>query len=197
VWHSQLAPWVEAKKDWTPDTLRATITAHITNVAGHWKGRCYAWDVVNEALNEDGTWRDSVFYRVLGPDFIKHAFRVASEVDPKAKLYYNDYNLESPGKKSEAAVGIVKMLKADGIKIDGIGMQAHLVAEGHPTLDEHVAVIQSYAAAGVEVALTELDVRLKLPVTAENLELQKVAYKNVSNLPVAFRPVSLFFMASF
>ena len=185
VWHSQLAPWVESSSaNWTADALRDAITAHITAVAGHWKGRCYAWDVVNEALNEDGTYRESVFYNVLGRDYIRHAFEVASSVDPAAKLYYNDYNLESPGKKSEAAVGIVKTLRAAGVRIDGIGMQAHLTAESHPTLDQHVAVIKSYADAGVEVALTELDVRITLPATEEKLELQKQAYKNVSFGPV-------------
>ncbi|KAB5571861.1 family 10 glycosyl hydrolase [Coniochaeta sp. 2T2.1] len=179
VWHSQLAPWVESRQDWTATELLDVITKHITNVAGHWKGRCYAWDVVNEALNEDGTYRQSVFYNVLGEEYIKHAFRVAAAVDPHAKLYYNDYNLESPGQKSAGAVRIVKMLQAAGIRIDGVGMQAHLTAESHPTLDQHVAVIQSYAETGVEVALTELDVRITLPATAEKLELQKVAYKNI------------------
>lgn len=180
VWHSQLAPWVEQKKDWTADTLRDAITEHITQVAGHWKGRCYAWDVVNEALEEDGSYRSSVFYDTLGEDFIKHAFKVASEVDPDAKLYYNDYNLESPGAKSEGARRIVQMLQAEGIRIDGIGMQAHLIAHQAPTLDQHIAVIKSYAELGVEVALTELDVRLQLPVNATNLAWQKEAYKNVS-----------------
>lgn len=182
MWHSQLAPWVEAR-NWTASELKAAITAHITNVAGHWKGRCYAWDVVNEALNEDGTYRESVFYNTLGEDFIKHAFKVAHQVDPHAKLYYNDYNLESPGAKSAGAIRIVNMLKAEGIQIDGVGLQAHLTAESHPTLDQHVAVIKSYAATGVEVALTELDVRIAMPATAEKLELQKQAYKNVSDIP--------------
>lgn len=187
VWHSQLAPWVE-EANWTADALRDVITTHITNVAGHWKGRCYAWDVVNEALNEDGTYRESVFYNVLGEDFIKHAFKVASEVDPGAKLYYNDYNLESPGPKSEGARNIVKMLRDDGIKIDGIGMQAHLVAGQHPTLDEHVAVIKSYAELDVEVALTELDVRVELPVNETNMAWQKEAYKNVSSSNASLTP---------
>jgi hypothetical protein len=120
---------------------------------------------------------------VLGEDFIKHAFKVASEVDPGAKLYYNDYNLESPGPKSEGARRIVKMLQDDGIKIDGVGMQAHLVAQSHPTLDEHVAVIQSYVELGVEVALTELDIRIEMPVNDTNMAWQKEAYKNVSNSP--------------
>ncbi|KAF4846856.1 Endo-1,4-beta-xylanase 1 [Colletotrichum siamense] len=176
VWHSQLAPWVETT-EWTPEELEEVIVRHITNVAGHWKGRCYAWDVVNEALEDDGTWRQSVFYKVLGEDYIKLAFRTAAEVDPDAKLYYNDYNLESVSAKSEAARGIVKMLQADGIRIDGIGMQAHLVAHRAPTLDQQIEVISSYAELGVEVALTELDVRIELPVNETNLEWQKEAYK--------------------
>ncbi|KAK3331569.1 glycoside hydrolase family 10 protein [Cercophora scortea] len=178
VWHSQLAPWVESTT-WTPDALRVAIVSHITNVVGHWKGRCYAWDVVNEALNEDGTYRNSVFYQVLGEDYIKLAFETASKIDPSAKLYYNDYNLESPGAKVDGAKRIVKLLQGAGIKIDGVGLQAHLVAESHPTLDQHIEAIHGFASLGVEVALTELDIRLQTPATATNLALQKEAYKNV------------------
>lgn len=180
VWHSQLAPWVE-EKNWTAEALTAAVTEHVNRVAGHWKGQCYAWDVVNEALNEDGTYRESVFYNVLGEDFIKLAFRLAAAADPDAKLYYNDYNLESPSPKSEAARGIVRMLQEDGIRIDGIGMQAHLTAGEAPSLDEQIAVIESYAELGVEVALTELDIRIVLPVNETNLAWQKEDYKNVSS----------------
>jgi endo-1,4-beta-xylanase len=179
VWHSQLAPWVEST-EWTPDALRKVIVDHITNVAGHWKGQCYAWDVLNEALNEDGTYRESVFYKVLGEEYITLAFETAAKVDPSAKLYYNDYNLESPSAKTEGAQRIVKLVKDAGLRIDGVGLQAHLVAESHPTLDEHIAAIKGFTKLGVEVALTELDIRLQTPATAENLELQKQAYKNVS-----------------
>ena len=178
VWHSQLAPWVEAK-NWTRKALTEAVVQHITKVAGHWKGQCYAWDVVNEALNEDGTYRDSVFYRVLGEDYIKLAFRTAARVDPKAKLYLNDYNFESPSPKTEGAKRIVRMLQADGIRIDGVGLQAHLIAESHPTLDQHIDAIRGFADLGVEVALTELDVRLQTPANATNLAQQKEAYKNV------------------
>ena len=153
---------------------------HITEVAGHYKGQCYAWDVVNEALNEDGTYRESIFYNTLGEDYIKLAFQVASEVDPDAKLYYNDYNLESVGPKSEAAVRIVKMLQDEGIKIDGVGMQAHLIAHQAPDLKAQLAVIDSYAATGVEVAYTELDVRLQTPANETNLEWQAKVYSDVS-----------------
>ncbi|KAH7153539.1 family 10 glycosyl hydrolase [Dactylonectria macrodidyma] len=177
VWHSQLAPWVETT-DWTPKTLKKALVRHVRKVASHWRGRCYAWDVVNEALNEDGTYRESVFYKVLGEEYIKIAFREAAKADPHAKLYYNDYNLESPSGKSEGAIRIVKMLQAEGIKVDGIGMQAHLVAHRAPSLDQQIAVIKSYAKTGVEVALTELDVRIELPVNQTNLAWQKEAYKN-------------------
>ncbi|KAL1880784.1 hypothetical protein VTK73DRAFT_5169 [Phialemonium thermophilum] len=178
VWHSQLPSWVE-NTNWTADELRSVITNHITHVASHWKGRCYAWDVVNEALNDDGTFRESIFYNVLGVEYIKLAFRVASQVDPHAKLYYNDYNLESPGNKSEAARNIVKLLREDDIRIDGIGMQAHLIAEQHPSYEQHVDVIKSYTELDVEVALTELDIRLLVPTNDTNLAQQTEAYTNI------------------
>ena len=149
----------------------------------HYKGQCYAWDVVNEAFNEDGTFRESVFSTVLGGnEFIELAFETASKLDPKAKLYYNDYNLESPSPKTEAVQKLVKRLQSKKIRIDGVGLQAHLVAESRPTLDEHVAAIKGFADLGVEVALTELDVRLQTPANATNLAQQKEAYKNVSTL---------------
>ena len=98
VWHSQLASWVE-NGNWTKETLTKAMVNHIEKVAGHWKGRCYAWDVLNEALNEDGTYRDTVFLRVIGPEYIRIAFKTAARVDPGAKLYYNDYNLEGISSK--------------------------------------------------------------------------------------------------
>ncbi|RKU40211.1 hypothetical protein DL546_002220 [Coniochaeta pulveracea] len=178
VWHSQLAPWVTAT-NWTKDELKTIIHDHITNVMGHWKGRCYAWDVVNEALNEDGTYRSSVFYDTLGEDFIKYAFQVAHETDPNAKLYYNDYNLEYPGAKVSGAARIVSMLQNAGIHIDGVGLQSHLTAEGHPTIDQHIDAISTFTRLGVEVALTELDVRLTLPATPALLAKQSQGYKNI------------------
>lgn len=178
AWHSQLAPWVEAR-NWTKDEMREMLWNHVYTEAKHWRGQCYAWDVVNEALNEDGSYRESVFYNTLGEEYIKLAFRAATAGDPHAKLYYNDYNLEWPSAKSEGVGRIVRMLQDDGIRIDGVGMQAHLIAGSSPSIDDEIAVMESYAELGVEVALTEVDIRIDLPLTDENLEAQKQDYKNI------------------
>ncbi len=187
VWHNQLAPWVE-NTTWTPETLRAAITRHITNVAGHWKGKCYAWDVVNEALEEDGSYRKSLFYKVLGEEYIKLAFKTAAQADPQAKLYYNDYGIERPNAKSESARKLIKTLKDEGIKVDGLGMQAHVHADTHPTTEQLLAVIKPYAELGVEVAFTELDVRLALPANETSLGWQKAAYQSVSGGGIVLTP---------
>lgn len=180
VWHSQLAPWVEQTK-WTPDELKAVIKRHIFGVAGHWKGQCAHWDVVNEALDEDGTYRKSVFYNVLGEEYIKLAFQWAAEADPEAKLYYNDYGIERPASvKTAGAIRIVKMLKDAGIKIDGVGMQGHLHADNHPTMEDHVKTLTAYAELVPEVAFTELDVRIKVPVNESKLAWQKESYQFVA-----------------
>ncbi|KAK0727162.1 glycoside hydrolase superfamily [Lasiosphaeria miniovina] len=181
VWHNQLAPWVE-NTTWTPDTLRAAITRHVANVASHWKGRCHAWDVVNEALDEDGTYRKSLFYNVLGEEYIKLAFQAAAKADPGAKLYYNDYGIERPGSvKTAGALRLVKMLRDAGVRIDGVGMQAHLHADVHPTAQDHVDTMNAFTALGVaEVAFTELDVRIEMPVNATNLAWQADSYRAVA-----------------
>ncbi|KAL1960106.1 hypothetical protein VTO42DRAFT_278 [Malbranchea cinnamomea] len=177
VWHSQLAPWVEAQ-EWTNETLIEAMTNHVTTVAKHFKGRCYAWDVVNEALNEDGTFRESIFLKVIGPEYIPIAFAAAAAADPHAKLYYNDYNLEWRSEKSEGARRIVKMIQDYGARIDGVGMQAHLILGETPSTEEQMAVIRSYTELGVEVAYTELDIRMELPPTKEKLRQQKEEYYN-------------------
>jgi len=179
VWHNQLAPWV-ANTTWTPETLKAAITRHVSNVAGHWKGQCYAWDVVNEALEEDGTYRQSLFYKTLGTEYIVHAFREAAKADPDAKLYYNDYGIEKPGVKADGAVKLLRMLKDAGVKVDGLGLQSHFHAETHPSVEQLTSTMREYEKLVDEIAVTELDVRIQLPVNATNLEQQSQGYANVS-----------------
>ncbi|KAK7445855.1 glycosyl hydrolase family 10 [Colletotrichum acutatum] len=180
VWHSQLPTWVSSGT-WTKEQLTSIIDTHISNVAGHYKGQCYAWDVVNEALNEDGTYRDSVFYKVLGTDFIPIAFKAAAAADADAKLYYNDYNIELAGNKQKEVLNIIKNIKDSGARIDGLGLQAHLIVGSAGSRSALSAVLQSYVDAGVtEVAYTELDIRHKaIPADTAAQEQQATDYVSV------------------
>lgn len=154
VWHSQLAPWMETIKD--SSEMKAFLKDHITTIVSRYKGRINSWDVVNEALNEDGTLRKSIFLETLGENYLVNAFKLAAAADPKVDLYYNDYNMCDP-KKREGAIRLVKHVRNNGGKIDGIGMQGHwnLIT---PSLEEIEKSIVSYAALGVKVAITELDI---------------------------------------
>ncbi|KAK8063857.1 hypothetical protein PG996_008509 [Apiospora saccharicola] len=180
VWHSQLPSWVSNGR-WSKDTLTSVINTHIANEVGHYKGQCYAWDV--EALNEDGSYRQSVFSDVLGDTFFAIAFDAAAKADPNAKLYYNDYNLETLGAKQQGAVKIVKLIKSAGKRVDGVGMQAHLIVGQSPSQSTLKSVMQSYLDAGAtEVAFTELDIRFpSLPESAQGLQQQAADYGAVTS----------------
>ncbi|KAJ5169934.1 Glycoside hydrolase superfamily [Penicillium coprophilum] len=177
VWHSQLPNWVSSGT-WTNATLIAAMKNHITNVVTHYKGKCYAWDVVNEALNEDGTYRDSVFYKTIGEAYLPIAFAAAAAADPDVKLYYNDYNIESPGAKSTGAQRIVKLVQQYGAKIDGVGLQAHFIVGSTPSQSAQTGNLAAITALGVEVAYTELDIRMTLPSTSALLAKQSTDYQN-------------------
>ncbi|KAG6919174.1 hypothetical protein DXG01_008472 [Tephrocybe rancida] len=135
------------------------------------------WDVVNEPFNDDGTFRTSVFYNTLGSSYIATALTAARAADPDAKLYINDYNIDGTGSKSTAMVNLVTSLKAAGVPIDGIGIQGHLIVGSVPSTIQ--ANIAQFVALGVEVAITELDIRMTLPVTEAKLAQQKKDYQTV------------------
>ncbi|WP_236242626.1 endo-1,4-beta-xylanase [Streptomyces sp. CC228A] len=182
VWHSQLPSWVE-NGSWTASGLRTVMTEHIKTAAGRYKGRIDHWDVVNEAFDEDGTRRQSVFQRTLGDGYIADAFRAARAADPAAKLYLNDYNVEGLNAKSDGMYELVRSLKAQGVPIDGVGLQAHLiVGQVPPSLQ---ANIQRFADLGVDVAVTELDIRMQLPATEAKLAQQKADYAAVTRACLA------------
>lgn len=159
VWHSQLAPWVfKSDNGDTIDNAELTdrIQKHISTIVGNYKGKIDAWDVVNEALEEDGSYRKSPFFKIGGEAFIEKAFQFANAADPEAELYYNDYNLITPEKR-DGAIRIINNLKSKGIKIDGVGVQAHWSLEG-PSIEEIETAIEMYAETGVKVMFTELDI---------------------------------------
>lgn len=159
IWHSQLPKWFfidKNGKDVSPEVLKQRMKNHITTVVSRYKGRVKGWDVVNEAIMEDGTYRKSKFYEILGEEFIPLAFQYAQEADPNAELYYNDYNEWFP-EKVKTVINIVKNMKSRGIKVDGVGMQTH-VGLDTPKLAEYEKAIVDYASAGVKVNVTEMEI---------------------------------------
>ncbi|HEY4936985.1 MAG TPA: endo-1,4-beta-xylanase [Puia sp.] len=153
IWHSQLPSFLHGMKN--SDSVRQYFVNHITSVAGRYDGKVYSWDVVNEALNEDGTLRSSIFLKSLGEDYIVEAFRIAQKVSPHSKLYYNDYNIEQPAKRA-GAIALIKKIQSAGVRIDGVGIQGHWKADKIPFGDIEES-IKEFSALGIEVMFTELD----------------------------------------
>lgn len=161
VWHSQAPDWIYVDKngnDVSRDTLLLRMKNHIHAVAGRYKGKIHGWDVVNEALENDGSLRQTKWLEIIGEEFIEKAFEHAKEADPNAELYYNDYNLWKPAKR-DGAVRLVKSLLDKGIKVDGIGMQGHYGID-YPSVEEIEASILAFSELGVKVMITELDIDL-------------------------------------
>ncbi|WP_225853809.1 endo-1,4-beta-xylanase [Micromonospora sp. AMSO31t] len=175
VWHNDVPQWVSP--DWSPERLRAVLRAHVTAVVSHYRDRVWAWDVVNEALDEDGTLRDTLWLRKLGPGYIADAFRWAHAADPSARLFINDYGTEERSRKSDALLRLVRDLRAQGVPVDGVGFQAHLESARRPA--GLAANLRRFAALGVSVAITELDVRVKLPAGPAQLRQQAAVYRDV------------------
>lgn len=169
VWHSQTPDWVfedDSGGVISRDALLARMENHIRTLLTRYSGKIKSWDVVNEALNEDGTLRDSKWRQIIGDDYLLKAFEIASRIDPTVQLYYNDYNLFNPDKRA-GAVKLIKTLQANGIKIDGIGLQGHY-AIGYPPLDQLEGSIKAFGELGIKVMITELDVSvLPFPEDAE------------------------------
>ncbi|HEX4351136.1 MAG TPA: endo-1,4-beta-xylanase, partial [Verrucomicrobiae bacterium] len=168
VWHSQTPRWVFQDDQGNPatrDILLARLHDHIATVVGRYKGRIKGWDVVNEALNEDGTLRNSPWRKIIGDDYIEKAFQFAHEADPQAQLHYNDYSLENEPKR-KGAIALIKKLQGEGIPINCIGLQDHVKMDW-PTATQLDETISDFAKLGVKVMITELDVDV-VPRTQRN-----------------------------
>ncbi|KAF2637206.1 glycoside hydrolase [Massarina eburnea CBS 473.64] len=178
VWHNQLPAWLEGG-NWTKAELTGVLENHIRNEARYFGNGCYAWDVVNEAFEDDGSFRDSIWLRVLGKEYIELAFRFARKyVGRRVRLYYNDYGIERVNVKSKVVAAMVKDFIDRDIPIDGIGLQAHFTVGRAPTYDDVKAALNLFIPLGVETALTELDVRIQLPDSLEKQALQAQVYAN-------------------
>jgi endo-1,4-beta-xylanase len=172
VWHNQTPKWVFEDDKGNPISKGALIDRmrdHIHKVVGRYKGRIKAWDVVNEALDEDGTLRQTPWLKTIGEDYIEMAFRFAHEADQKAELYYNDYSLENVPKR-KGAVELIRKLKAKGVPVYGVGLQGHDNLDW-PSAEQQDETISAFKELGVKVSITELDITV-LPsptkqVTAE------------------------------
>ena len=181
VWHSQMPGWVT---NLSGTALESAMTNHVTNVATHFKGKVSSWDVVNEAFDENGARRaDSPFQQKLGDGYIETAFRAARAADPDAKLCINDYNTDAINSKSTAIYNLVRDFKSRGVPIDCVGFQSHLIIGQVPsTMQQN---LQRFADLGVDVRITELDIRMTTPADATKLATQAADYKKVFQICLA------------
>ncbi|HEY1464109.1 MAG TPA: endo-1,4-beta-xylanase [Terriglobales bacterium] len=168
VWYQEVPDWV-TNGGFTTSQLSTILQSHINTVLPHYAGKVYAWDVVNEAFNDDGTMRDTIWYDQpgigyagLGTEYIEQALNMAHTADPTAKLFYNDYNAEVMDAKSDAIYDMAKDFKNRGVPLDGIGFQTHvdLSFDNPSTLTSYANNLQRFADLGLDVHITELDIRL-------------------------------------
>jgi len=189
VWHNQTPRWVFQDANGRPlsgtnaadrELLLQRMHDHIQTVVGRYKGRIQIWDVVNEALQDNGQLRKSPWEKIIGDDYIEKAFQYAHEADPAAILRYNDYSLENEAKRN-GAIALIKKLQAEGIPVTAIGLQDHAKMDW-PTVEQEDATISAFAALGLKVMITELDVNvLGGARTAEITEMANQGGTNVYN----------------
>ncbi|MBN2102737.1 endo-1,4-beta-xylanase [bacterium] len=174
VWHNQTPDWVfqDSSGNLTDrETLLQRMRDYIHTVVGRYKGRVHGWDVVNEAVKDDGRMRTSKWFNIIGADYVEKAFEYAHEADPGAKLYYNDYSLYFPAKRN-GVVRLIRNLQSKGIRVDGIGLQGHWGLDYPEKLEELEASILAFSELGVEVMITELDINvLPLPDKQRGAEI--------------------------
>jgi endo-1,4-beta-xylanase len=181
VWHNQLPAWLTGG-GFTQDEVIGILRDHILTLVGRYKGRVWAWDVVNEAIDDStGDLRaGSFWYQTIGPGYIKLAFQFAREADPDARLYYNDYSIEGLSTKSNAVYSLMQELKNQSVTIDGVGWQMHQIA-GFRIQGSHQTNASRLADLGLEISITEMDVRINLPASSDELAQQADGYGDAVN----------------
>jgi endo-1,4-beta-xylanase len=160
AWHHLIPSWVE-EGNFTRDQWMAILREHIQTLMGRYRGEIPIWDVVNEAINRDGSLRDTIWLRHIGPEYIDLAFRWAHEADPQARLFYCDYGTEQVGQKSNAVYDLLRGLLQRGVPVNGVGFQAHLGLSCAPKLESLAKNFQRLGELGLEVQFTELEVKVQ------------------------------------
>jgi len=194
IWHQQLASWLTSGT-WTSDEARALLVDHVTKVVSHYRGRVLEWDVVNEGLADDGSLRSGFWFDHVGRDYVELAFRTARAADPNVALFFNDYNIEGINPKSDSLYAMVRDFQARGVPIDGIGLESHFQLGGVPaSLGANIA---RFAALGLKVHITELDVRMPLLSTAAQSQTQGQNYRDVVSTCFGFAACDVVVMWGF
>jgi endo-1,4-beta-xylanase len=182
LWEGHLPAWV-TQEGATPAALRGLIERHVTEEVSRYKGTVYAWDVVNEPFTDYGSWRNGPLHDALGADYVAIALRAARAADPDAKLYINEYNIEGQSLKFAALYALVASLKRAHAPLDGVGLQSHFVVGRVPK--DMPAILEKFAALDVDVAITELDIRIPIPASSEALAQQAADYGFVVSACIA------------
>lgn len=196
VWDSQLPTWL-TEGSWTREELIEILREHIMTVVRRYRGRVVAWDVVNEAVADDGSLRDTIWLRGIGPEYIEMAFRWAHEADQEALLFYNDYGAEGLGLKSDAVYTLVQDLLQRGVPIHGVGFQMHTGLDCYPKPQNVATNMKRLAALGLEVHITEMEVKIKEPVTEEGLARQAHVYRKMLEICLVAKNCKAFVMWGF
>lgn len=183
VWHQQQPGWL-VNTNFTREDMNAILREWITAIVGRYKGRVAAWDVVNEAVEWDGSMRNTFWLQRMGPEYIDTAFRIAHEIDPNARLFYNDYGAEGLGRKSDAIYEMVRGMIQRGVPIHGVGFQMHVSVNWYPAPQDIATNIARLNALGLEVQITEMDVQIQNAqgTTEERLAAQAKVYHDVMNV---------------
>lgn len=178
VWHYSLPDWLK-EGDWSRDEAITILENYIKTVVGRYRGQILAWDVVNEAVADDGTFRKSFWFEVIGPEYIEMAFRWAREADPDALLFYNDYGGEGLNNKSDAIYQLVKSLVEASVPIDGVGFQMHVAVGDSPPPQDVASNMNRLAELGLQAHITEMDVRIRQPAIPEDFARQAEIYQSM------------------
>ena len=178
VWHTQMPDWIRQGTFSRTEALDV-LREHIVGALRHFRGDVFCWDVVNEALADDGSWRhDSPWFQMIGPDYVDYAFRFAHEADPELRLFYNDYGMDQGGVKADACYQMVRRMQSDGVPIHGVGFQHHLGLENRLDRSTCVAAMRRFGELGLAIHFTEMDMGIRKPVSDAFRHEQASEYAN-------------------